>query len=76
MTNPTCTLRRDFSVFPAAALAAFGRPIKVKFRSVAKNFENRSGKSWTAVVGLIATQLGDLLSDGYEIFDALSLVVC
>jgi hypothetical protein len=46
-----------------------------KFRSVAKNFENRSGKSRTAVVGLIATQLGDLLSDGYEIFDALTSFV-
>ena len=45
------------------------------FRSVAEKSENRSGKPWAAVVGVIATQLGELWSGGSEIFDALSLVV-
>ena len=42
---------------------------------VAKKSENRSGKPWAAVAGLIATQLGDVLSGGCEIFDALSSFV-
>jgi len=46
-----------------------------KFRSVAKKSRNGSGKPWTAVVGLIASQLGDVLSGGCEIFDALSSLV-
>jgi hypothetical protein len=33
-----------------------------------------SGKPWAAVAGIIATHFGELLSDGCEIFDALSLV--
>jgi len=41
------------------------------FRSVAEKSENRSGKPWAAVAGLIASQLGELLSGGCEIFDAL-----
>jgi hypothetical protein len=45
-------------------------------RSVAETSEDRSGKSWGAVAGLIATQLGELLSGGPEIFDALSLAAC
>ena len=44
------------------------------FRSVAEKSKNRSGNAWTAVAGIIATQLGELLSGGCEIFDALSLV--
>jgi DNA-binding CsgD family transcriptional regulator len=44
------------------------------YRSVAETTENRSGKSWNAVAGLIGTQLGELLSGGLEICDALSLV--
>ena len=44
------------------------------FRSVAEKSKNRSGNPWTAVAGIIATQLGELLSGGCEIFDALSLV--
>jgi len=43
-------------------------------RSAAEKSENRSGKPWTVVAGVIATQLGDLLSGGCEIFDVLSLV--
>jgi DNA-binding CsgD family transcriptional regulator len=46
------------------------------FRSVVEKSRNRSGKRWAAVSGLIATQLGDLLSGGCEILDALSLVAC
>jgi len=44
------------------------------FRSVAEKSKKRSGNAWTAVAGIIATQLGELLSGGCEIFDALSLV--
>jgi hypothetical protein len=44
-------------------------------RTVAEKSENRSGKPWTVVAGVIATQLGDLLSGGCEIFDALSSFV-
>jgi DNA-binding CsgD family transcriptional regulator len=43
-------------------------------RSVAEKSDNRSGKHWAAVAGLIATQLGELLADGCEILDALSFV--
>jgi DNA-binding CsgD family transcriptional regulator len=43
-------------------------------RPVAEKSENRYAKPWAAVAGVIATQLGELLSGGYEIFDALSLV--
>jgi len=35
--------------------------------------EKGSGKPWIALAGMIATQLVELLSDGCEIFDALSL---
>jgi len=41
-------------------------------RSAAEKSENRSGKPWAVVAGVIATQLGELLSGGCEIFDALS----
>src|SRR5262249_28933024 len=34
------------------------------FRSVADKSENRSGKPWAAVAGVIATQLAELLSGG------------
>jgi len=40
-------------------------------RSVAEKSEKRSGKPWAAIAGIIATQLGELLSGGCEIFDAL-----
>src|SRR5206468_6555809 len=53
----------------SAAVVALGM-----FRSVAEKSGDRSGKSWAAVAGVIATQLVQLLSDGSEIFDALSLV--
>ena len=43
-------------------------------RSVVVKSNNRSGKPWAAVIGIIATQFGELLSGGCEIFDALSLV--
>ena len=43
-------------------------------RSVAENSENRYGKPWGAIAGIIATQLGELLSGSCEVFDALSLV--
>jgi DNA-binding CsgD family transcriptional regulator len=43
-------------------------------RSVAVKSNNRSGKHWAAVAGIIAAQLGELLSDGCEILDALSIV--
>jgi hypothetical protein len=46
-----------------------------KFRSDAEKSQNRSPKPWVTVAGIIATQLGDLLSDGYEIFDALTSFV-
>ena len=41
------------------------------FRAVAKKSEDRSGKRWAAIAGIIASQLGELLSGGCEIFDAL-----
>jgi Response regulator containing a CheY-like receiver domain and an HTH DNA-binding domain len=40
-------------------------------RSVVEKSENRSGKPWAAVASIIATQLGELLAGGCEIFDAL-----
>ena len=43
-------------------------------RTSAEKSENRSGKPWAPVAGVIATQLRELLSGGYEIFAALSLV--
>ena len=43
-------------------------------RTVAEESENRSGKPWAAVIGMLATQFGDLLSGGCEILDALSIV--
>ncbi len=43
-------------------------------RSVAEKSENRSGKPWAAVAGMIATQLGELFSGGCEILEALSFV--
>ena len=42
-------------------------------RSVTGSFEGKSGRSWAAVVGVIAAQLADLLSNAWEICDALSL---
>ena len=44
------------------------------FRSGAEKFENRSGKSWAVVAGVIATQIADLVSSAWEIYGALSLV--
>ena len=44
------------------------------FRAVAEKSENRSIKSWAAVAGIIATQLGEVLSGACEIFDVLSFV--
>ena len=43
-------------------------------RSVAVKSNNPSGKPWAAVAGIIATQLGELLSGGCEILDALPIV--
>ena len=43
-------------------------------RSVVEKSENRSAKPWAAIAGIIATQLGELLSGGCEILDALSFV--
>ncbi len=42
-------------------------------RSVASTSERKSGRSWVAIAGLIATQIADLLSSAWEICDALSL---
>ena len=42
-------------------------------RPVAEHPAIRSARPWAAIAGLIATQLGELLSGGCEIFDALSL---
>ena len=42
------------------------------FGSVAVKSKNRSDKHWAAIAGVVATQLGELLSAGCEIFDALS----
>jgi DNA-binding CsgD family transcriptional regulator len=44
-----------------------------KRRSATQRCEKRSRKPWSALAGVIATQLGDLLSSGCEIFEALSL---
>jgi DNA-binding CsgD family transcriptional regulator len=41
-------------------------------RSGASTSENKSGRSWAAIAGLIATQIADLLSSAWEICDALS----
>ena len=41
------------------------------FRAVAEKSQNRSSKPWAAVAGIIATQLGELLSGACEIFDVL-----
>ena len=43
-------------------------------RTVAEKSENRPRKPWAAVAGVMASQLGELLSGGREIFDALSFV--
>jgi DNA-binding CsgD family transcriptional regulator len=42
--------------------------------SVAVKSNNRSVKSWATMAGIIAAQLGELLSGGCEILDALSIV--
>ena len=44
-------------------------------RSVAEKSKNRSGKPWAAVAGIIASQLGELLSGGWEIFDVLPAMI-
>ena len=41
------------------------------FRAVAEKSQNRSSKPWAAVAGIIATQLGEVLSGACEIFDVL-----
>src|SRR5215468_975676 len=41
--------------------------------SATQKREERFRKPWVALAGAMATQLGDLLSSGCEIFDALSL---
>jgi DNA-binding CsgD family transcriptional regulator len=43
-------------------------------RAVAVKSNNRSGKPRAALAGIIATQLGEQLSGGCEILDALSIV--
>jgi DNA-binding CsgD family transcriptional regulator len=43
------------------------------FRSGAEKSENTSGNPWAIVAGVIATQIADLLSSAWEIYDALSL---
>ena len=40
-------------------------------RSDAERFENNSGKPWAIVAGVIATQIADLASSAWEIYDAL-----
>ena len=40
-------------------------------RTVAEKSENRPRKPWAAVAGVMASQLGELLSGGREIFDVL-----
>ena len=42
-------------------------------RSVTPTSGRKSGGPWAAVAGIIATQIGDLLSSAWEICDALSL---
>jgi len=44
-------------------------------RTVAKKSENRSGKSWATIAGVIATQLVDSWSGACEIFEVLPTVV-
>jgi len=44
-----------------------------KRSSVSEKSKDRFDKPWIAVAGVIATQLGELLSGGCEIFDALLL---
>ena len=44
-----------------------------KRSSASEKSEDRVDKPWIAVAGVIATQLGELLSGGCEIFDALLL---
>ena len=44
-------------------------------RSAAQKSENTSGKPWAVVAGVIASQLGELLSAGCETFDVLSSLV-
>jgi DNA-binding CsgD family transcriptional regulator len=43
------------------------------FSTAPEKSVNRSAKSWAAVAGVIATQLVELCSGGFEIWDALSL---
>lgn len=43
------------------------------FRSVAAASERKSARPWTAVAGILATQMADLLSSAWEISDVLSL---
>src|SRR5262249_45703867 len=43
-------------------------------RTIAETTVNKSGQPWAGVAAIFARQLGELLSDGCEIFDALSLV--
>jgi DNA-binding CsgD family transcriptional regulator len=45
--------------------------VALETRAVAEKSENRSSKPWAAVAGMIATQLGELLSGPCEIFDVL-----
>jgi DNA-binding CsgD family transcriptional regulator len=40
-------------------------------RTVAVRSQSKPSRPWGAVAGVIATQLGELLSGGYEIFDVL-----
>jgi DNA-binding CsgD family transcriptional regulator len=42
-------------------------------RSAASTSERKSGRSWAAVAGVIATQIADLWLNAWEICDALSL---
>jgi DNA-binding CsgD family transcriptional regulator len=42
-------------------------------RSGTQRFEEGSGKPYIALAGILAAQLGELLSSSCEIFDALSL---
>src|SRR6476660_9565597 len=46
-----------------------------KRSSASEKSKDRFDKPWIAVAGVIATQLGELLSGGCEIFDALLLAV-
>jgi DNA-binding CsgD family transcriptional regulator len=44
-------------------------------RTVAVRSQSKPSRPWGAVAGVIATQLGELLSGGYEIFDVLPSLV-